>query len=496
MKPYLCALLLLAGLSASAQFTVSGRVRNFSGQHKLTINVPVVFGNHKENTVPVPLSATGTFQIKLPADSVRFVTLIYRRLYFTLLLEPRKNLEVEFDENTDGIRITGGTAKEVNQLIQDIGMDKVPFYWENDSLGKLPAEGIQSAVIAPWFREFSGHAQSIRAAAVPASLKDILIAETYYLHVNYLNDFISTVISDRQTVHRLKTALYDTIPIAPRSIHPGPQYFSFADSYIRYLEAKAFIKIKSENIPASAPIPWFGISLDSANIIVNKYGKSYWRWLGSIRNFPVEVAEAYNWQQIQDQYNDGDIAQALPLAAAFRQRFPESRFLPAIANLETRLRDSLAANSNNERIAIVENYGNVRSIYDVVKNLKGKVVYLDMWGTWCGPCKEEFRHLPALRKTFAGKDVVFLYLDVDDDSRDAAWKDFIRVNRMEGLHLRMTRKTVDPIWKEILANHPDKSESYPQYFLFDKSGKLAIAKAERPSSGDALSQQIHSLLAQ
>jgi thiol-disulfide isomerase/thioredoxin len=121
-------------------------------------------------------------------------------------------------------------------------------------------------------------------------------------------------------------------------------------------------------------------------------------------------------------------------------------------------------------------------------------VYLDVWGTWCGPCKEEIKHLPALKAAFAGKDVTFVYLDVDDDSRDALWKNFIKVNDMEGVHVRKTRETVAPFWKELLAGHADKAEYYPQYFLFDKNGKLAVAKARRPSEKETLYQQIRSVL--
>src|SRR5690606_12239434 len=130
----------------------------------------------------------------------------------------------------------------------------------------------------------------------------------------------------------------------------------------------------------------------------------------------------------------------------------------------------------------------------VVQRLKGKVVFLDVWGTWCGPCKEEIKHLPSLRAAFPGDEVAFLFLAMDDDSRHAIWKDFIRANAMVGLHFRKTRQTIPPFGNELLGQHPAKSQSYPQYFLFDKSGKLAIAKARHPSEGEALYQQIREVL--
>lgn len=102
--------------------------------------------------------------------------------------------------------------------------------------------------------------------------------------------------------------------------------------------------------------------------------------------------------------------------------------------------------------------------------------------------------MPDLKATFKNKDVVFVYLDMDDDKRDAIWKEFIKVNNMTGIHLRKNKTTIDPFWKELLANNTDKQEYYPQYFIFDKQGKVAVSKALAPSRGEALYAQINQVL--
>ena len=40
---------------------------------------------------------------------------------------------------------------------------------------------------------------------------------------------------------------------------------------------------------------------------------------------------------------------------------------------------------------------------------RGKVVYADFWGSWCGPCKEQLKHMQAVKDELKGKDVVYLY---------------------------------------------------------------------------------------
>ena len=140
------------------------------------------------------------------------------------------------------------------------------------------------------------------------------------------------------------------------------------------------------------------------------------------------------------------------------------------------------------------NFEKISSIYDVINRLKGKVVYLDVWGTWCGPCKEELKYTPELKVRFKDKDVAFVYLDLDEDNLDSQWRAFIITNNMEGLHLRKSRQTIVPFWKELLANSEDKEEYYPQYFIFDKEGKLVVSKAKRPSEKEELYTQIEQFL--
>jgi thiol-disulfide isomerase/thioredoxin len=61
-------------------------------------------------------------------------------------------------------------------------------------------------------------------------------------------------------------------------------------------------------------------------------------------------------------------------------------------------------------------------------DLQGKVVLLDFWATWCGPCREALPHLQKVAKKFQGEPLVILSVSID--SEEQKWRDFIIKNEM------------------------------------------------------------------
>jgi thiol-disulfide isomerase/thioredoxin len=61
-------------------------------------------------------------------------------------------------------------------------------------------------------------------------------------------------------------------------------------------------------------------------------------------------------------------------------------------------------------------------------DLKGKVVLMDFWATWCAPCREALPHMRAIARKFEGQPLLVLSVSLDDD--EGKWKDFIAKNGM------------------------------------------------------------------
>lgn len=67
-------------------------------------------------------------------------------------------------------------------------------------------------------------------------------------------------------------------------------------------------------------------------------------------------------------------------------------------------------------------------------SLAGKVVLIDFWATWCGPCREALPHIRKIAQKFAGQPFVVLSVGLDKD--EGKWKDFVAKNEMTRLQYR------------------------------------------------------------
>ncbi|AFD08275.1 TlpA family protein disulfide reductase [Solitalea canadensis] len=106
-------------------------------------------------------------------------------------------------------------------------------------------------------------------------------------------------------------------------------------------------------------------------------------------------------------------------------------------------------------------------------DFKGKLVLVDVWATWCGPCKKEIPALKKLEEELRGKDVVFMSVSVDQLKDKEKWKDFVSAENLVGVQLFAGASP------DIMTNYQIKG--IPRFMLFDKKGNIINVDAPRPS---------------
>ena len=110
-----------------------------------------------------------------------------------------------------------------------------------------------------------------------------------------------------------------------------------------------------------------------------------------------------------------------------------------------------------------------------LSQFRGKVVLLDFWASWCGPCIGNLPHLRQIKERTAGQPVVFLNLSLDTD--EAAWRKAIEKHGIEGVHVRAHGFYSDPAKSYNI-------KGIPTYFLVDSQG--VIADCPRVSETDEM----------
>src|SRR5215470_9539723 len=99
-------------------------------------------------------------------------------------------------------------------------------------------------------------------------------------------------------------------------------------------------------------------------------------------------------------------------------------------------------------------------------SLRGKVVLMDFWGTWCPPCRESVPTLQNLQKKYAGRGFELVSVSSDDD--EEVWQTFIAAQKMNWTEY------ID-LSGEILERF--KIESFPTYIVVDKDGVMRFRQS-------------------
>jgi len=118
---------------------------------------------------------------------------------------------------------------------------------------------------------------------------------------------------------------------------------------------------------------------------------------------------------------------------------------------------------------------------DMIHNhFQGKRLYIDLWATWCIPCKMEFKNYDEDLYSFLNSyNIKNVFISIDKDKRHQIWNKEISLLGLTGYHIRANPSLYESI-KQLVFNG-DKV-SIPRYIIVNEEGTIVSFNASRPSS--------------
>lgn len=156
----------------------------------------------------------------------------------------------------------------------------------------------------------------------------------------------------------------------------------------------------------------------------------------------------------------------------FRSRFPKSQYADV---LETRYRRSAAidARALAEEISFIDSKGAPCKLAD----LKGRIVYVDFWGSWCRACLVLVPALKELAADLEGGNGIILGINMHDDHE--TWRATLRTKGLPGMQWKPATEEDEARLTELVH-----LRAYPRFVLLGREGEVLTSAA--PPPGDAL----------
>ena len=421
----------------------------------------------------------GKFKFELELSGMKKIYLIIDEQQTSFYVEPGDNIAIKINyADFDKSIVFTGHNSEKNKLLKAYD-DKFVFGHENDSYQQninrkagdfaaycdsLLSEELNfvSAFVPRPSAEFTGY---FKASLVYENANNKLRYPSFWAYAHHKGD---------------------TLPELPNG------YFSFIEelplnnealldntAYYEYIKAAGRIN-QSYNIHPGAPVA--SLSSDALNAAKSTAAVKAADLLQASESILKndKVLQAYDASVIYNALRYEEFAATEKLYTQYIKKNGKTQYTEELTEEYNKVR-KIAPGQMAPAFTLTDDKGRPCSLADY----KGKVVYLDFWASWCGPCLRELPYSKKLKEEFDGKDIVFLYVSIDEDAK--SWKDAIAKKNISGVHVNA------PDFDHPVAQSYNIS-GVPTYFLIGKDGKIISNNPPRPSAEAAVRKEIGAAL--
>ncbi|HRP54992.1 TlpA family protein disulfide reductase [Agriterribacter sp.] len=452
-------------------------------EYTLPVNGITYFGF--ENSVQP--DTLGNFKIFLSIEKACFIELSNGYdAYGTVIAEPGMNYTLNINtENKKKGFVIACKSKEGQQLYnQNINRSMITGNFEeaaaeyrNDS----NPDRIKESIKKRHETEIAKYRKLLSAGVISEDFYNLVSADRSYFYAGAQSSvaLLNHLLSERnlntldvQAYSILWGEVFEDYPVSDPGLMRSPWFFYFTQSYLRY---KALIE-NGINFNTLSEIRKQGL-IHTHNINIARkylsgtqleyYYAAYLYYEAANKNYEKELIELF--EDFKDHY-----------ALSEYTHFVESEIIPIITFHKKQ------NEAPNERIHVLDSFESISSLKEAAKKLDAERVYVDVWATWCGPCKKEFTHNSALYELLKKEGIAMLYVSVDKDEKHGKWMEMMKYYQLEGYHVRAGSKLID----DLQRLRGGDAFTIPWHILTDGDGNVLMKYAGAPSAIQTLEKQL------
>ena len=449
------------GFQEGDSATIIGWIKDYPESKRKSLAIEARFGGFHtgySSTTNVQTDVNGHFTIKVPIENTQVVFVHADNHFMDPCLEPGDTIFILYDDKNDKMLFMGRNARLQNEFfaVSEEYFAKMHHMEYNDVLDENSTEEQMRAFANQRLEVYhKNEAKLDSVLALHPTLSRKFEESARMLNLSrMLNDIFDM---DANTEHKFpKTAIDDMLAEVRKNVRkPYSVWYEFYDFPWMYLQHAIFSTPRKHDV--TEVIEWEFQLADSifTDPVLRECAKA---------NRVYGMLDATN-RPLNKSYLEA--ANRIQLPAARNAILAKNAELTALQNKPmtfTGLRPSsdVADMSDGEKI-----------LRKIIEPYKGKLILMDIWGTWCGPCKEALSHSQEEYERLKDFGLVYLYLA--NNSSDESWKNVIKMYDITGdnvVHYNLPDEQQKAVEQYLNVN------AFPTYKLIDREGTILDADAD------------------